>query len=754
MLLVAESAQHSAEAHRRVQLLVERVHGGSEEVSAVVWQGVAEMAAQPAGVRSFRDPGLVTHGFRVWNTLEHTVASLRSADHSASSRALMADAQHVYSLGIGALAQAGTMPVRAAILELRRAFTPTVATLDADAALAVAVQQRAADAASARATEADIGSLVLGLVLLLLIGLALHRQRRAVTLGETRRALERRSEERVRALVEHSSDVVTVVGQDLVIRWQSPSVKRALGHSAEDLTGRKLTEIVHPADVLLIESHVATAGGKTSPAIFTARFRHASGGWRYLETIAENRMADPAVAGVVLSMRDISERKALEEELRHQAFHDALTGLANRALFEDRLTHALAGARRHGRPVAVLFLDLDDFKTINDSLGHATGDELLRAVAIRIAGFVRVTDTAARLGGDEFAILLEILESEDDAEVIATRMLEVLKVPFEIAGRELRVNASIGLAKSDGGIGVDDLLRNADTAMYAAKEAGKGTAQTFEEGMHERVLNRLELTGEFQRGIEEEQFELDYQPIVDLATGHITGAEALVRWAHPTRGRLAPGHFIALAEETGLIVPLGDWILRTACDRAAAWHRAFPERALDINVNVSTRQLHDADFPGRVESALRDSGLPPRQLVLEITESLLPDDSEEILQRLHELKRLGVRVAVDDFGTGYSALSRLQAYPVDILKIDRSFIDGLEHDPGKGQLVEGIVNLGETLALQVVAEGIEEREQADQLRRMRSALGQGFLFSRPVDGERLEELLRDGRPLAAEPRAA
>jgi diguanylate cyclase (GGDEF)-like protein/PAS domain S-box-containing protein len=754
MLLVAESAQSSSEAHRRVQLLVERVHGGSEEVSAVVWQGVAEMAAQPAGARTFGDAALVSHGFQVWSALERNVAALRRADRSASSQRLVADASRVYGIGLNALSLAGKVSIPAAVPQLRRAFAPAISALDADAAGAVAVQQRGADAASAQATEASIGSLVVGLLLLVLIGLGLHRQRRAATLGEARRALERRSEERVRALVEHSSDVVTVVGQDLVIRWQSPSVTRALGHSAEELTGRTLTEIVHPADVLLLESHVATAGGKTSPAIFTARFRHASGGWRYLETIAENRMADPAVGGVVLSMRDISERKALEEELRHQAFHDALTGLANRALFEDRLAHALAGARRHGRPVAVLFLDLDDFKTINDSLGHSTGDELLRAVAIRIAGFVRVTDTAARLGGDEFAILLEILEKDDDAETIASRMLEVLKVPFEIAGRELRVNASIGLAKSDGGIGVDDLLRNADTAMYAAKEAGKGTAQTFEEGMHERVLHRLELTGEFQRAIEQQQFELDYQPIVDLETGHITGAEALVRWAHPTRGRLGPGHFIPLAEETGLIVGLGDWILSTACEKAAAWDRAFPERALDINVNVSTRQLHDPDFPGRVAAALRNSGLPPRQLVLEITESLLPDDSEEILQRLHELKRLGVRVAVDDFGTGYSALSRLQAYPVDILKIDRSFVDGLERDPSKGQLVEGIVNLGETLSLQVVAEGIEEREQADQLRRMRSPLGQGFLFSRPVDSERLEQLLRDGRPLAAETPAA
>jgi EAL domain-containing protein (putative c-di-GMP-specific phosphodiesterase class I) len=285
--------------------------------------------------------------------------------------------------------------------------------------------------------------------------------------------------------------------------------------------------------------------------------------------------------------------------------------------------------------------------------------------------------------------------------------------------------------------------------MYAAKESGKGLVQTFEPGMHERVLRRLELTGELQRALEENQFELDYQPIVELDTGAITGAEALVRWAHPTRGRLAPGHFIGLAEETGLIVPLGNWILNTACAQGARWQQEFPERALDINVNVSTRQLHDPDFPATVAAALEEAGLRPAQLVLEITESLLPDDSQQIIAQLTQLKAVGVRVAVDDFGTGYSALSRLQAYPVDFLKIDRSFIDGIENDPGKGQLVRGIVNLGESLHLQVVAEGIEEPDQADQLRRMRSPLGQGYLFSRPIDSERIAELLRDGRPLTA-----
>ncbi len=507
------------------------------------------------------------------------------------------------------------------------------------------------------------------------------------------------------------------------------------------MIGRRVSSLAHPDDVQLLESHLAAVMRHSGSVTVTSRFAHARDGWRDLEVIAENRLTDAEIEGVVLSMRDVSDRKALEDELRHQAFHDSLTGLANRGLFEDRLAHGLAGARRHKHLAAILFLDLDDFKTINDSLGHASGDELLQAVARRIARVVRVTDTAARLGGDEFAILMESLDDPQSAQRTATRLLEELIPPFQIAGRELRVSASIGIALSDGSTGAENLLRNADTAMYAAKDAGKGTVESFEDGMHERVLARLELTGELQRALDRSEFELDYQPIVDLQRGDVVACEALVRWAHPVRGRLAPGDFISVAEDTGLIVPLGAWILQSACAQAAVWQQTYPERDLQINVNVSTRQLRDASFPPLVERALSTSGLTPGRLVLEITESLLPDDDQQTIERLHALKALGIQIAVDDFGTGYSALSRLQDYPVDILKIDRSFIDGIEHDPGKAQLVRGIVDLGRSLEMTVVAEGIEQAGQADHLRRLRSPLGQGFLFSRPVGAVQAEALL-------------
>jgi diguanylate cyclase (GGDEF)-like protein/PAS domain S-box-containing protein len=739
MIAVAEIAQRSAQRHQHVQVLVLRVGTASQQIATLAWQGIAQTQAPRRRV----DPTVIRHGLAIWGEVSAAFTAMRRADSSPSTVALMRDVNTLYREGVTLMALArrdkgsSTLP---------SSFQAVLARLDADARTAAAVQQQVTDQAFSRAQSAELASLAFGLLLLALLGLRLHRLRRAAGLTEAGRALERRSEQRIRALVEHSSDVITVVGRDLIVRWQSPSVKRVLGYAPEDMLGRSLGELVHPQDALVVEGQVTQAVERQT-STFTARFRSASGDWRHLEAIVENRISDPLVQGVILSLRDISERQALEQELRHQAFHDALTGLANRALFEDRLAHALAGARRHDHPIAVLFLDLDDFKTINDSLGHAVGDELLRTVARRIAAEVRVTDTAARLGGDEFAVLLETMDEDTDADAIAARLLKALRAPIHIGGRELRVSASVGLARSDGAAGVEDLLRNADTAMYAAKDAGKGTAQTFEAGMHQRVLDRLELTGELQRAIEREQFELDYQPIVELATGHIVGAEALVRWAHPTRGRLAPGSFISLAEETGMIVALGGWVLRVACAQGAAWQREFPLRALYINVNVSTRQLHDPEFPGLVAAVLRDSGLPGSQLVLEVTESVLPDDNQEMIDQLLALKALGVRVAVDDFGSGYSALSRLQAYPVDILKIDRSFIDGLERDAGKGQLVQGIVNLGESLHLEIVAEGIEEREQADQLREMRSPLGQGFLFSHPIAAEQMGALLRGGRSL-------
>ena len=525
--------------------------------------------------------------------------------------ALVRDENHLYTAGYALLpALNNVSDVQSGMHEAETVFGPALQALNNDSLTDAAVQQRVADAAAARSRVAYIGSLVIGLALLVLLGLQLYRIRRRSLLIEERRSTQRRTEQRVRALVEHSSDIITVVGPELTIRWQSNSVQRQLGLHADTLPGTRLTALCIQMTLRSWRSTARLRRAGRGPSCFTARFGHSDGGWRHMEVIADNRLADPAIEGVVLSMRDISERKALEDELRHQAFHDSLTGLANRALFEDRLVRGLPAARRRGHPVAVLFLDLDDFKTINDSIGHASGDELLRAAATRIARTVRATDTAARLGGDEFAVLLDVIDDPGDPERIATRLLEEMQPPFQIGERELRDRASIGLAFSDGSIGVDELLRNADTAMYAAKESGKGTMQTFEEDMHTRVLERLELTAELQQALKHDEFELDYQPIVDLRNSSVVGCEALVRWAHPTRGRLAPAQFISLAEQSGLIVPLGGWILTQACYKPRSGATSSPGAA---STSVSTSQPASCTIrrsrgpsAGRVGSAALD----------------------------------------------------------------------------------------------------------------------------------------------------
>jgi diguanylate cyclase (GGDEF)-like protein/PAS domain S-box-containing protein len=748
MVLVAETARRDSERHLRAQVLVERVRAQGQAVGALDWHAIAILAG-PRSRGTTVTGGLVNQGWATWTALSAALAALQTAEPGATATHLQRDALGLYTVGHSALTVFLRGDVKDALALNETAVQPQLSRLDADAKRAAARQQTIAGQASRRAAELYVGSLLFGLLLLFLVGWRLHRQRRHALLAEARLAVERRTEQRLRALIEHAGDVISVLDRDLRVRWQSPSVARLLGFDPALALGRRAIELVHPEDRREVERLLTATGQRSGAVTLSIRSRHANGEWRHLEVIADNRLDDPAVQGIVLSMRDVTARQALEEELRHQAFHDALTGLANRALFEEHLVQALARARRHHQPAAILFLDLDDFKTINDSLGHEAGDELLRAVAIRIAGTVRAEDTAARLGGDEFAVLAEASEHEDDARMIATRLLAALAEPFEVAGRELRVSASVGVAWSDGSIGIRELMRDADTAMYAAKDAGKNTVRTFEAGMHRRVLDRLELTGELQQAIEQGQFELEYQPVVDLQTGGIYGVEALVRWAHPIRGRVAPVEFIALAEETGLIVPLGEWILRTACEQASRWHRELPDRPpITIGVNVSTRQLHDPSFPELVRDVLAGTGVAPQSLALEITESLLPEDGAAVIEQLAELAALGVHIAVDDFGTGYSALSRLHHFPIDTVKIDRSFITGLERDANKAQLVQGIVSLAESLNLVVVAEGIEHPAQAEQVRAMRAHYGQGYLFSPPVAPERLQALLQDPGALA------
>ena len=455
-----------------------------------------------------------------------------------------------------------------------------------------------------------------------------------------------------------------------------------------------------------------------------------------------------AEKGFVLAIvRDVSKRRVMEEQLSHKASHDSLTGLPNRALFVDRLEHALAHTAQNRRQLAILFMDLDDFKYVNDTLGHEAGDRLLAMVAKRLQRSLRDQDTLARFGGDEFAVLVEDVMSGHAAVHVAERILKLLAPPFSLAQEELRVSASVGVALSFHATGDQwgTLLSKADAAMYEAKRKGKARYAIYDPATHLRSRERLRTGNQLKVALERSQFSLHYQPRVDLRTGTIVHMEALLRWHHPQRGIVLPSEFIPLAEETGSIISLGRWVLEEACSQIRRWQELYP-RAPDLvaDVNLSARQFHQPDLGGGVAEILNESGLDPSHLELEITESVLMEDAPSTVASLKQLKDLGVSVAIDDFGTGYSSLSYLKHLPVDTLKIDRSFISGLNTDLEDEVLVSGMINLAHALGLMVVAEGVETEQQAARLKAMGCELAQGYQFYRPVSAEAATSLLANG----------
>ena len=550
------------------------------------------------------------------------------------------------------------------------------------------------------------------------------------------------SEQRFRALVQNSSDVFLILGPDGTVVYQSPAVERVLGYPPDERVGRQIFEITHPEDIGFVQS-VMRELLQTPNAMRTIelRSRHADGSWRNIEATGRNLLDDPVVGGIVVNYRDVTERKTLERQLIHEAFHDPLTGLSNRALFTDRVEHALARRSDVDR-LAVLFMDIDDFKTINDSLGHAAGDLVLVAVAERVRACLRPEDTVSRLGGDEFAVLLEDAEP-GLASQIANRLLESLRRPFEIAGKLVHLEASVGVAFGSVDTGTaNEMLRNADVAMYTAKDRGKGRVQVFESSMHAAALSRLEMKADLERALAQDELRLRYQPVFDLRTGKLSGFEALLRWRHPVKGETFPVHFIGLAEETGLIVPIGRWVLEQACQQAMAWTDLDP--SLTVGVNLSARQLHEAEFVDEVATILRETGLAPAALMLELTESSLMQDDEG---RLRELRSLGLRLALDDFGTGYSSLSYLSRFPIDQLKIDRSFTAELGSEMEESALVRSVVQLARAMNMQTVAEGIERPEQLNRVAAIGCDFGQGFLLARPMDAIRATNMVSSGATL-------
>jgi diguanylate cyclase (GGDEF)-like protein/PAS domain S-box-containing protein len=595
--------------------------------------------------------------------------------------------------------------------------------------------------ADAHAREQSTLSLLAGLLVVVFLMWIFWAKRSAAQAA----VRERRSQ----ALWKDSSDLLLVVDSGGEVVYATPAVERIIGHSPDDLVGTPFLRLVHPEDRHLAATTLRTA--RTEPETASSakwRVLRDDGHFVDVEGTCANLLEDPSVGGFVVTLRDVGERKDLENQLRHQAFHDSLTGLPNRALFEDRVRHGVARSLRDAQPLSVLFVDLDDFKTVNDSLGHAAGDDLLCQVAKRLDASTRGSDTAARLGGDEFALLVETDGAPADTPVeVADRIHEALKRPFEIAGDEIFVHASIGIAMGSTGTSTEDLLRNADTAMYAAKASGKGCSEVFRATMHMAAQKRFQLTGDLRRAVRDGQFTVHYQPLVDLKTKAVLGLEALVRWDHPTIGQIPPDDFIPLAEETGLIVQIGRFVLEEACRQRRAWVDEHPlYDQLYVSVNLSTRQFKP---PGQIVRDVREAteraGVDPSKLVLEVTESILMGDRKSITRDLEALRALGIRISIDDFGTGYSALSYLREFPIDSVKMDRSFVSDLALGTEDAALVRSVLELGEALDMQIIAEGIEDVNQLTSLSDLRCTVGQGFYFAPPLDADDVSALLGSGK---------
>lgn len=582
----------------------------------------------------------------------------------------------------------------------------------------------------------------------------------------------RHSDHRLAALVQNAFDVITIIDADLVVQFQSPSITTVLGHDPAAVVSGPFGGLLDPGEAVGIEAQLRqlTKAAPRSSMRIECRLRHGDRSWLDTEITATNLLTDPDVCGVVLNIRDVSERRALEQQLTLQAFHDPLTGLANRALLADRVEHALQGTARGGPEPAVMFIDLDNFKMVNDSLGHQTGDRLLIEIAHRLETSLRPGDTAARIGGDEFAVLLADSGRVDGSVLLEVghRVFDAIAEPMLLEGVEISPRASIGIASvgvvsGSGVVAAPDLIRNADLAMYVAKGQGGGVA-LYDSSMHDNVRRRLDLQAELVRALERQEFEVHFQPIVALEESGATldpialfgrpavmGVEALVRWKHPQRGLVGPVEFIPLVEETGQIVELGRWVMLEACRTVARWAREGITDKLSLAVNVSGRQLQEPTLVDDVAWAIHSSGIDPAWLCIEVTESVTMQENAAGVERLRALKQLGVRIAIDDFGTGYSSLAYLQMFPIDVMKVDRSFVIGLGKDPKATELVRAVINLSHSLGMTTLAEGIETMEQLTELQTLGCRLGQGYGFARPLSNAALMAALEDGTLTMASP---
>ncbi len=550
-----------------------------------------------------------------------------------------------------------------------------------------------------------------------------------------------RSEARFRSLVQRSSDIVAICDEDGLVTYISPASKKMLGYEPSELIGTSVLEVMSMtalSDTSELRAQL-TVGAVEQQQNFEIRTAAKDGSWRYLNVTATNLLEDPAVEGFVLNVRDDTERLSLERSLRHQANHDALTKLANRSQFTDGLSDVLADGSRSNEVIGVMFIDLDDFKTINDALGHAVGDQVLIEVGDRLRRAVRMNDMVARFGGDEFAVLLTKMYGEHEGLEMAARLLEALAVPIALEGRNVSMNASIGVSfDRQRNIDASELIKQADVAMYASKDKGKGRVSVFNQTMMTSAGGRLDLIDSLREAIDDGQITVHYQPIVNLTNERIVGFEALARWEHPTRGMISPAGFIPVAEETGLIGPLGLNVLKTAAAQLVSWVEGGHD--IYVSVNVSARQLQNPSVVKQLSDAVEEAGLEFDRVVLEVTESVFVADKDLVADRLRKLRNKGFRIAIDDFGTGYSSLQYLQQFEFDVLKVDKSFVDRLGTSDDTG-LVQTVVDIARRMGAVTVAEGIESAQQATELRNLNCDLGQGYYYARPMSAEKTDAAL-------------
>ncbi|MGN6696202.1 MAG: putative bifunctional diguanylate cyclase/phosphodiesterase, partial [Aquihabitans sp.] len=542
----------------------------------------------------------------------------------------------------------------------------------------------------------------------------------------------RASQQRFAALVERSTDIICIIDEQGCIAYHSPAAERLLGYPPGSWLGTPFTAVVHPEDQAGInETFRRLVLEPTHVPLTEVRVTTADGEWRHVEISASNRLADPAVRGIVANVRDVTERAEAASRLAWQAFHDSLTGLPNRALLADRLGHAVERARRMGDLTALLFLDLDRFKLVNDSMGHEAGDLLLVEVATRLEQVVRAGDSVARLGGDEFVILVESVSETAEVSALAERIGRVVAAPIPLPQGMVTVTASIGIAY-DSGRGPEHLLRDADTALYRAKEKGRNRYHVFTESLRRAALRRMTAEQELREALEHDRLEVHYQPIVDLAEGTIAAVEALLRVRTEDGGLELPGEYIEVADESGLIVPVGAAVLDQACAALARWRAASDAPPGHVAVNVSARELGAPGFTDGVLASLERHGLRAEDLVLEFTEATVIGADRATHRAVEWLHTQGVGLSIDDFGTGYSSLAYLKRFPIRSVKLDRTFVGGLGVDPSDAEIVRAVVTLGRSLGLEVVAEGIETLDQLRALQDLGCDFGQGFLLGHPV----------------------